>query len=174
MTWREGTKATKGNPTALMTSHFVATRVRPANLYIPLARDGSLPERWMLAEWPPEADEPAGYWLSNLPEDTPIGELVHLAKIRWRVEHDYRELKTGLGLDHFEAAPAPAGTATSPSPPSPRRSAPCSGATQKPLRRDDPLPGPARTAARPGRHPRTCPLAPSRHDPRTQAALSRT
>jgi SRSO17 transposase len=27
---------------------------------------------------------------------------VRLAKIRWRVEHDYRELKTGLGVDHFE------------------------------------------------------------------------
>src|SRR6266699_4623049 len=39
---------------------------------------------------------------STLPEDTPIEELVRLAKIRWRVEHDYRELKTGLGLDHFE------------------------------------------------------------------------
>ena len=35
-------------------------------------------------------------------KDTPIAELVRLAKIRWRVEHDYRELKTGLGLDHFE------------------------------------------------------------------------
>ena len=46
--------------------------------------------------------EPTGYWLSDLPADTPIAELVRLAKIRWRVEHDYRELKTGLGLDHFE------------------------------------------------------------------------
>ena len=27
---------------------------------------------------------------------------MRLAKIRWRIEHDYRELKTGLGLDHFE------------------------------------------------------------------------
>ena len=36
------------------------------------------------------------------PPDTPIAELVRLAKIRWRIEHDYRELKTGLGLDHFE------------------------------------------------------------------------
>ena len=51
---------------------------------------------------PPRPSEPSGYWLSTLPEDTPLGELVRLAKIRWRVEHDYRELKTGLGLDHFE------------------------------------------------------------------------
>ncbi len=102
VTWRQGTKATKGNPAASMTSCFLAIRVRPANRDIPRADDGSLPECWLLAEWPPEADEPTDYWLSNLPADTPIAELVRLAKIRWRIEHDYRELKTGLGLDHFE------------------------------------------------------------------------
>ena len=102
VTWRQGTRATTGNPDAAMTSHFLAIRVRPANRDIPRGPDGSLPDRWLLAEWPPEADEPTDYWLSSLPEDTPIEELVRLAKIRWRVEHDYRELKTGLGLDHFE------------------------------------------------------------------------
>jgi SRSO17 transposase len=100
--WRQGTKTTKGNPAASMTSHFLAIRVHPANRDIPRAEDGSLPDCWLLAEWPPEADEPTDYWLSNLPADTPISELVRLAKIRWRIEHDYRELKTGLGLDHFE------------------------------------------------------------------------
>jgi SRSO17 transposase len=45
---------------------------------------------------------PRGYWLSTLPPDTPLRELIALAKIRWRIEHDYRELKDGLGLDHFE------------------------------------------------------------------------
>src|SRR5258708_1647631 len=64
--------------------------------------NGSLPEGWLLAEWPPEADPPPDYWLSNLPPDPPIAELARRAKIRWRVEHDYRERKTGLGLDHFE------------------------------------------------------------------------
>ena len=102
VTWRQGTKATKGNPEATMTSCFLAIRVRPANRDIPRAADGSLPECWLLAEWPPEADEPGDYWLSNLPAGTPAAELVRLAKIRWRIEHDYRELKTGLGLDHFE------------------------------------------------------------------------
>ena len=92
VTWRQGTKATKGNPDAAMTSCFLAIRIRPASRRIPRADDGSLPECWLLAEWPPEADEPSDYWLSTLPEDTPIGELVRLAKIRWRVEHDYREL----------------------------------------------------------------------------------
>jgi len=40
--------------------------------------------------------------MSNLPETTPIVELVRLARSRWRVEQDYRELKGALGLDHFE------------------------------------------------------------------------
>ncbi len=102
VTWRRGTRATTGNPDAAMTSHFLAIRVRPANRDIPRGPDGRLPDCWLLAEWPPEADEPTDYWLSSLPKDTPIEELVRLAKIRWRVEHDYRELKTGLGLDHFE------------------------------------------------------------------------
>jgi SRSO17 transposase len=102
VTWRHGTRATPANPGALMTSHFAAIRVRPASRHITPAGDGSQPDCWLLAEWPPEAEEPSGYWLSDLPEDTPLAELVRLAKIRWRVEHDYRELKTGLGLDHFE------------------------------------------------------------------------
>ncbi|MGH3716551.1 MAG: IS701 family transposase, partial [Micromonosporaceae bacterium] len=99
VTWRHGSRATKTNPTAAMTSKFVAIKVRPANRDIPRATDGTLPARWLLAEWPDDADEPTDYWLSNLDDNTPIAELVRLAKIRWRIEHDYRELKTGLGLD---------------------------------------------------------------------------
>jgi SRSO17 transposase len=57
---------------------------------------------WLLAEWPPAAAEPTDYWLADLPADTDLAELVRLAKIRWRIEHDYRECKTALGLDHFE------------------------------------------------------------------------
>jgi len=59
---------------------------RPANRDIPRGPDGALPECWLLAEWPPEADEPTDYWLSTLPEDTPIEAMVRLAKIRWRVD----------------------------------------------------------------------------------------
>jgi SRSO17 transposase len=102
VTWRQGTKATRGNPEAAMTSCFLAIRVRPSSRHIPRGPDRGFPACWLLAEWPPEAEEPSGYWLSTLPEDTPLEELVRLAKIRWRIEHDYRELKTGLGLDHFE------------------------------------------------------------------------
>ena len=89
-------------PIGALAGHFFAIRVRPAGRSIPRGDDGVLPERWLLVEWPPEAAEPSDYWLSDLPPDTPLTELVHLAKARWRIEHDYRELKTGLGLDHFE------------------------------------------------------------------------
>jgi len=100
--WRHGSRATPGNRTARMRSRFLALRVRPANRHIPRAADGSLPDCWLLAEWPPGAPEPTDYWLSTLPADTPLRVLVRLAKLRWRIEHDYRELKDGLGLDHFE------------------------------------------------------------------------
>ncbi len=102
VTWRQGAKNTRGNPGAVMASRFLAIRVRPASRHIPRADDRSFPACWLLAEWPPQADEPSGYWLSTLPGDTSAEELVRLAKIRWRIEHDYRELKAGLGLDHFE------------------------------------------------------------------------
>jgi SRSO17 transposase len=88
-----------------MTSRFVALRVRPANEQLRRRAhqtDTELPVRWLLAEWPQGAEEPIKYWLSNLPADTSPAHLVGLAKIRWRIEHDYRELKDALGLDHFE------------------------------------------------------------------------
>src|SRR5438034_1263346 len=69
VTWRQGTKTSKGNPAAAMTSCFAAIRVRPASRHIAREADRSLPACWLLAEWPPEADEPTDYWLSNLPED---------------------------------------------------------------------------------------------------------
>ena len=85
-----------------MRSRFLALRVRPANQDIPLADDGSLPEQWLHVKWPARAVEPTDYCISDLPSDTPISTLVRLAKMRWRIENDYRELKTDLGLAHFE------------------------------------------------------------------------
>jgi SRSO17 transposase len=96
VSWREGSKGP-------LSSQFVFLRVRPAGHRI--ARDpddGSLPERWLIAEWPDTEPEPVTYWLSSLPANTNPTDLIRYAKIRWRIEHDYRELKTGLGLDHFE------------------------------------------------------------------------
>ncbi len=92
--WREGDRGP-------LSGRFIALRVRPAN-DAQRQDDGVLPERWLLAEWPQDKNEPVKYWLSNLPADTPIIRLVQLAKLRWRVEHDYRELKQCLGLDHYE------------------------------------------------------------------------
>lgn len=102
VTWRHGTRANATNRQAKMRSHFVAIRIRPANRDIPRADDGNLPEQWLIAEWPPDHPEPVKYWLSNMDTRTPLKTLIRLAKIRWRVEHDYRELKTALGIDHFE------------------------------------------------------------------------
>jgi len=94
--WREGTRGP-------MRSRFVAIRIRPANVKLRRADpDGELPVRWLLIEWPDGAHAPTDYWISNLPADTPLQRLVALAKLRWRVEQDYRELKDALGLDHFE------------------------------------------------------------------------
>jgi SRSO17 transposase len=94
--WREGTRGK-------LRSRFVALRVRPAGIKLRRATaGGELPVRWLLAEWPADQPEPVKYWLANLLDDTPLQELVRLAKLRWRIEHDYRELKDGLGLDHFE------------------------------------------------------------------------
>lgn len=101
--WREGSR-----PRRRLRSRFVALRVRPAGVRLRRAARaagdpaGELPVRWLLAEWPPGKPEPVKFWLANLPLDTPLQQLVGLAKLRWRIEHDYRELKDGLGLDHFE------------------------------------------------------------------------
>jgi SRSO17 transposase len=98
VTWRQGSRGP-------MRSRFIALRVRPANVCLRRAAahaQTELPVRWLLAEWPAGAEVPTDYWLSSLSADTPLAELVRLGKLRWRIEHDYRELKDGLGLDHFE------------------------------------------------------------------------
>jgi SRSO17 transposase len=102
--WREGSRPGTGRSGhKRMYSRFVALRVRPAGRAIRKATPGTeLPVRWLLAEWPATEDEPVQFWLSNLPEDTPLATLVRTAKLRWRIEHDYREMKQALGLAHFE------------------------------------------------------------------------
>jgi len=95
LTWREASKGA-------LTSQFVFLRVRPAGHRITRDTDGVLPERWLIAEWPDDEPEPVTYWLSSQSADTDPADLIRTAKIRWRIEHDYRELKAGLGLDHFE------------------------------------------------------------------------
>jgi SRSO17 transposase len=93
VTWREGTHGA-------MRSRFARLRVRPAHR--DEQRTEARAEEWLLIEWPRDAAEPTKYWLSTLPATTPLPELVRLAKLRWRIERDYQELKDELGLDHFE------------------------------------------------------------------------
>ncbi|WP_159942540.1 IS701 family transposase [Nocardiopsis sp. FR6] len=104
-TWRQGSRGS-------MRGRFVVMAVRPAGVAATKearvraggARewDGVLAAKTLIAEWPPHHEAPTDYWLSSLPADTALRHLVRLAKIRWRIEHDYRELKHGLGLDHYE------------------------------------------------------------------------
>jgi SRSO17 transposase len=59
-------------------------------------------EEWLIAEWPDGHDQPTDYWISNLPADTPLEQLARLARMRWKMELDYKQLKGELGLDHYE------------------------------------------------------------------------
>ncbi|MFF1682260.1 IS701 family transposase [Streptomyces sp. NPDC058256] len=104
VSWREGSPPGKGrNGLKRMYSRFVALRIRPAGRGVRTVTDGpELPERWLLAEWPAVEPEPVQFWLSSLPSGMPLATLVRLAKLRWRIEHDYREMKQALGLAHFE------------------------------------------------------------------------
>src|SRR5919106_5043634 len=91
--WRAGTQGT-------LSSRFAAVRVRPAHR--DRLRSEPRPGEWLLIEWPAHEPGPTKYWLSTVPEDVERTDLIALAKIRWRVERDYQELKDELGLDHFE------------------------------------------------------------------------
>jgi SRSO17 transposase len=91
--WREGTNDA-------LCSRFAAVRIRPASRDWLLDRPHS--QEWLLVEWPTDEKEPTKYWLSTLPEDATLLTLVDMAKLRWRIERDYEELKSELGLSHFE------------------------------------------------------------------------
>lgn len=93
VSWREGTRGT-------LHSRFAALRVRVAHR--DNERSQPHPEQWLLLEWPKDEKEPIRYWLSNLPASLSLRKLVATAKLRWRIESDYEELKQELGLGHFE------------------------------------------------------------------------
>lgn len=79
---------------------FAFVRVSAAH---PIVRDHQ-PARaeWLIVEWPEGAEGPSDYWLSNLPAETAPERLAQLARLRWVIELDYRQLKGELGLDHYE------------------------------------------------------------------------
>lgn len=91
--WREGSAER-------LTSRFARLRVRVAHRDYNLTK--SRPEEWLLIEWPNGEAEPTKYWLSTIPEKIAFDRLVDLAKLRWRIERDYQELKQEVGLGHFE------------------------------------------------------------------------
>jgi SRSO17 transposase len=91
--WREGAAER-------LSSRFARVRVRAARR--DFKRSESRPEEWLLIEWPKGEPEPTKYWLSTLPADVTLNRLVYFAKLRWRIERDYQELKQEVGLGHFE------------------------------------------------------------------------
>jgi SRSO17 transposase len=93
ITWREGTNQT-------LSSRFARVRVQIAHR---TELHSELPQaQWLLMEWPQGDKEPFRYWLSTLPEETALARMVFEAKMRWRIERDYQDLKQEVGLGHFE------------------------------------------------------------------------
>ena len=93
VSWRAGSRGD-------LSGRFAAVRVRPSHR--DYWRAEPHPEEWLLIEWPAGDTEPSKYWLSTLPATTALVDLVHMAKLRWRIERDYQDLKQELGLDHYE------------------------------------------------------------------------
>src|ERR1700724_1277276 len=91
ITWREGTNE-------ILRSRFARVRVHASPTR---ARRGQ-PEETLLIEWPEGESEPTKYWLSSLDKNTSFRHLVDLAKMRWRIERDYEDLKQEIGLGHYE------------------------------------------------------------------------
>ena len=88
-----------------VSSRFAFVRVVATN---PVRNKHEPPRwEWLIIEWPPAAEAPSDYWLSNLGEDEPRERLARLARLRWTIELDYRQLKGELGLDHYEGRSYP-------------------------------------------------------------------
>jgi SRSO17 transposase len=104
VTFRDGPD---GEP---VTSRFIFARVHAAHgwredqRWTGWLQGAEVPprEEWLIAEWPEGHDQPTDYWISNLPADTPLEQLARLARMRWKMELDYKQLKGELGLDHYE------------------------------------------------------------------------
>jgi SRSO17 transposase len=91
--WRDGSNTP-------LRSRFARWRVRPAR--DDAKRCEPAPEEWLLIEWPEGETEPDHYWLATLPADISLERMVDQAKLRWRIERDYLELKQEVGLGHYE------------------------------------------------------------------------
>jgi SRSO17 transposase len=102
VTFRDGPD---GEP---VTSRFMFARVHAGHQWrsdqIKWREGAEVPprEEWLIAEWPEDHEQPTDYWISNLPADTDPERLARLARLRWKIELDYKQLKGELGLDHYE------------------------------------------------------------------------
>ena len=102
VTFRDGPD---GEP---VTSRFIFARVHAAHHWREDQRKwregAEVPprEEWLIAEWPEGHEQPSDYWISNLPADAEPERLTRLARMRWKMELDYKQLKGELGLDHYE------------------------------------------------------------------------
>lgn len=95
LTWRQGSQGPQR-------SRFAKLKVWASHGWKAQEHPVRQPE-WLLVEWPQKEEKPTDYWLAWL-GDQPVGipRLAKIARARWRVELDYRELKEELGLDHYE------------------------------------------------------------------------
>ena len=100
ITWRNGTQPTRS-------ARFAAVRVTPAHEW----RQARLaPEVWLLCEAEAGMKPRLKYYFVHLPATASLREVVRLAHQRWAIEQQYQELKSELGLDHFEGRSYPGWT----------------------------------------------------------------
>jgi len=91
ITWREGTNER-------LQSRFARVRVRVA----PIRGEARFAEETLLIEWPKGEAAPTKFWLATVDRNMSFRGLVDIAKLRWRIERDYHDLKQEIGLGHYE------------------------------------------------------------------------
>lgn len=97
VTWRTGTKGP-------LAAKFLITRVTPSRRW---SKGEMHEECWLICERPIGTDAVRKFHISTLPADTTRKELIRITHERWAIEHNYRQLKDELGLDHFEGRSFP-------------------------------------------------------------------
>jgi len=96
ISWRHG-----DNPER--SAQCAAVRVTPAHDW---QHGRLLPEIWLLCERPDDRTAEKYYFI-HLPRRTALARLVTFVHQRWPIEQQYQQLKTELGLDHFEGRTFP-------------------------------------------------------------------
>ena len=107
VSWRRGTKGKLSArlPPCGRCLRLAAVRVRvadgpPQRIHDMGAQHLPGEDVWLVGEH--RSTGKRKYYLSNLPADTPIGQLAGAIKARWVCEQAHQQLKEELGLDHFE------------------------------------------------------------------------